>query len=251
MGQKVSRSINGMSLCKNFLFFRHLYALGSRAWDVRVRPEQQSYVDAAIRKGYSILTFDRIGTGKSSLVNAYDEAQPNTEIEILAKITTLARSGKLLSAANIVSNDNTTVPTLNPTQIVHVGHSFGSLLILGLLQKSGDLSDGALLTGFLNSKELGAVPVGTFEHAYAATHDPARFGRFGSGYVVLTTLNTLQKLYFTEKTLDTELLDYTEKVKQAEPVAVYASAGQVFGAENTGLFKGPVQVCSRVLPIEY
>lgn len=105
------------------------------------------------------------------------------------------------------------------------------------------MSDGALLTGFLNSTELGTVPVGTFEHAYAATHDPARFGDFGSGYVVLTTLNTLQKLYFTKETLDLELLDYTEKVKQPEPVAVYASGLQVLAAENTGLFRGPVQVC--------
>jgi pimeloyl-ACP methyl ester carboxylesterase len=241
--------MNETFLCKTPHFVKHLHALESRAWDVRVRPEQQSYVDAAIRKGYPILTFDRIGTGKSSLVDAYDEAQPNTEIEILAKITTLARSGNLFSAAKILSNDNTTVPTLNPTQIVHVGHSFGSLLILGLLKKHGNMSDGALLTGAINSRELGAVPVGTFEHAYAATHDPTRFGRYGSGYVVLTTLNTLQKLYFTEKTLDTELLDYTEKVKQAEPVAVYASTGQVFDAENTGLFKGPVQVRSCSIPI--
>jgi pimeloyl-ACP methyl ester carboxylesterase len=218
-------------------------------WDVQIRPEQQSYVDAAIEKGYSILTFDRIGTGQSSLVNAYDDVQPNTEIEILAKITTLARSGKLLSAAKIVSSTNTTtVPSPDPTQIVHVGHSFGSLLIFGLLKKNGDMSDGALLTGFLNSTQLGAVPVATFEHDYAATHDPVRFGHFGSGYVVLTTLNTLQKLYFTKATLDSELLDYTEKVKQPEPVAVYASGAQVFAAENSGLFRGPVQACSPPVP---
>lgn len=104
------------------------------------------------------------------------------------------------------------------------------------------MSDGALLTGFLKSREFGAVPVGAFEHAYAATNDPARFGRFGSGYVVLTTLNTLQKVYFTKKTLDTELLEYTEKIKQPEPVAVYAAGAQVFSADNTGSFRGPVQV---------
>jgi hypothetical protein len=160
----------------------------------------------------------------------------------------LARSGKLLSTAKIVSNSSssttttTVVPTLNPKQIVHVGHSFGSLLIFGLLKKYGNMSNGALLTGFLNSTQLGAVPVATFEHAYAATNDPARFGRFGSGYVVLTTLNTLQKLYFTKETLDTELLNYTENIKQPEPVALYASGAQVFLAEDKGLFKGPVQV---------
>lgn len=163
----------------------------------------------------------------------------------------MARNGKLLNAAKIVSSTNSTVvPSPNPTRVVHVGHSFGSFLIFGLLKKYGSMSDGALLTGFLNSDLFGAVPVGTFEHAYAATHDPSRFGHFGSGYVVLTTLNTLQKLYFTKETLDTELLEYTEKIKQPEPVSVYAtgSALQVFAAENTGLFKGPVQVCLAAVP---
>jgi pimeloyl-ACP methyl ester carboxylesterase len=226
--------------------------LGGRAWDVQIRPEQQSYVDAAIEKGYSILTFDRIGTGQSSLPDAYDDVQPNTEIEIIAKITTLARSGKLLSAAKVVSSTNTTtVPSPNPKQIVHVGHSFGSQLIFGLLKRNGNISDGALLTGFLNSTQLGNVPVVNFEHDYAATHDPARFGRFGSGYVVLTTLNTLQKLYFTKKTLDPELLEYTEKIKQPHPVAVYAAGPQAFAGENTGLFRGPVQVCYPSVPNSY
>lgn len=110
------------------------------------------------------------------------------------------------------------------------------------------MSDGALLTGFLNSTQLGAVPVATFEHDYAATSDPARFGHFGSGYVVLTTINVLQKLYFTAATLDFELLNYTELIKQPEPVAVYASSAQVFGSVNTGSFKGPVQVCSPSVP---
>jgi hypothetical protein len=124
---------------------------------------------------------------------------------------------------------------------VHVGHSFGSFLVWGLLKTHGNLSDGALLTGFLQSDELNAVKVASFEHGYAATNG---FGSYSSGYVVLTTLNTQQKLYFTKKTLDTKLLYYADSIKQPEPVAVYASAAQIFLAEDGLLFKGPVQVCS-------
>lgn len=211
---------------------------------MQVEPAEHSYVDAAIAKGYSILMFDRIGTGKSEIPDAYDVVQVATEVEILAQLTTMVRNRTLLSSARVVSTtDNVTVPELNPTHIVHVGHSFGSLLITGLLVQHGDMSDAALLTGFLpNSTHLGDVPVATFEHDFAPDHDPVRFGQFSSGYIVLTSENTLQKVYFTQDGLEPEVLTYTEKVKQPEAVALYASSGQV-SAQPGPVFGGPVQVC--------
>ncbi|KAI0831037.1 hypothetical protein F5Y06DRAFT_290593 [Hypoxylon sp. FL0890] len=214
-----------------------------RYWDVAVEPVEHSYVDAAISKGYSILTFDRIGTGKSELPNPYEDVQVATEVEILAQLTAMARNRTLLSSARVATTtDNITIPALNPTHIVHVGHSFGSLLITGLLFQHGDMSDAALLTGFLpNSTHMGEVPVATFEHDFAPDHDPVRFGQFSSGYIVLTSENTLQKVYFTQDTLEPELLAYTEKVKQPEAVALYASSGQAF-VQPGPMFKGPVQL---------
>lgn len=203
---------------------------------------EHSYVDAAISKGYSILTFDRIGTGESEIPDAYDVVQAATEIEILAQLTAMARRGTLLSSARVVpTTDDVTVLEPNPARIIHVGHSFGSLLILGLLNQHGDMSDGALLTGFLPGTHLADVKVATFEHDFAPVHDPIRFGHFPSGYIVLTSENTLQKLYFTRETLEPELLTYTEKLKQPEAVALYASNEQAF-AQSGPLFKGPIQV---------
>ncbi|RYP12483.1 hypothetical protein DL765_007282 [Monosporascus sp. GIB2] len=215
-----------------------------RYWDVQVKPEEHSYVDAAISKGYSILMFDRIGTGQSEIPDAYDDVQAATEVEILTQLTAMARNGTLLSSANRVvpTTDDVPVPELNPTHIVHVGHSFGSVLITGLLIQHGDLSDAALLTGFLpNSTHLGDVPVATFEHDFAPDHDPARFGQFPSGYIVLTSENTLQKVYFTKDGLEPELLTYTEKIKQPEAVALYASSGQAFTHPGP-VYRGPVQL---------
>ncbi|KAI1077226.1 hypothetical protein F5B20DRAFT_552789 [Whalleya microplaca] len=214
-------------------------AWDKRYWDVEVQPEEHSYVDAAISEGYPILMFDRIGTGNSSISNPYEVVQAATEVEILRQITTMARNGTLLSSAKAVSN---TVPEPNPKHIVHVGHSFGSLLIAGLLTQHGNLSDAALLTGFLpNSTHLTDVPVATFEHDFAPVSDPVRFGKFGSGYIVLTSLNTLQKVYFTKESLDPALLIYTEEIKQPEAVALYASSQQAFA--NPGpAYTGPVQL---------
>ncbi|KAK9769341.1 putative AB hydrolase-1 domain-containing protein [Seiridium cardinale] len=216
---------------------------GDRYWDVQVKPEEHSYVDAAISRGYSILMFDRIGTGDSDIPDAYDVVQVATEIEILTRLTAMARNGTLLSSATVVpTTDNVTVPEPNPKHIVHVGHSFGSLLIAGLLIKNGDMSDAALLTGLLpNSTHLSDVKVATFEHDFAPVHDPVRFGKYASGYIVLTSENTLQKLYFTKDGLEPELLTYTEEIKQPEAVALYVSSGQAF--EDPGpAFKGPIQL---------
>ncbi|XXH05293.1 hypothetical protein Hte_011718 [Hypoxylon texense] len=214
-----------------------------RYWDVPVEPTEHSYVDAAISKGYSILMFDRIGTGKSEMPNAYYAVQVATEVEILAQITAMVRNGTLLSSARAVTTtDNVTVPELNPKHIVHVGHSYGSLLVTGLLTQHGDMSDAALLTGFLpDSTQMAQVPVATFEHEFAPAHDPVRFGQYSSGYIVLTSENTLQKVYFTQDTLDPELLTYTEKVKQPEAVALYASGGQA-SAQQGPAFGGPIQI---------
>ncbi|KAI0120851.1 hypothetical protein F4776DRAFT_665477 [Hypoxylon sp. NC0597] len=213
-----------------------------RYWDVPIEAVEHSYVDAAISKGYPILMFDRIGTGKSELPNPYDDVQVAAEVEILAQLTSMVRNGTLLSSAKVVSTtDNATIPELNPEHIVHVGHSFGSVLITGLLIQHGDMSDAALLTGFLPNTHLGDVPVATFEHDFAPVHDPVRFGQFPSGYIVLTSENTLQKVYFTQDTLEPALLTYTEKIKQPEAVALYASSAQAY--ENPGpAFKGPVQL---------
>ncbi|KAI2618359.1 hypothetical protein GGR54DRAFT_605157 [Hypoxylon sp. NC1633] len=209
----------------------HGNAWDKRYWDVPVDPEEHSYVDAAIDKGYPILMFDRIGTGKSELPNPYEDVQVATEIAILAHLTALARNGTLLSAATA---NTTSIPSPQPQHIVHVGHSYGSLLIMGLLLQHATTSDAALLTGLLSSTHMSDVPVATFEHDFAPVSDPARFGQYPSGYIVLTTENTLQKVYFTQATLDPALLTW------AEAVALYASAEQAF-ARSGPAFRGPVQ----------
>lgn len=176
--------------------------------------------------------------------------QLTTEIEILAGLTNLAREGKLLSSATTTGKTDagasatSTVAEPKPTRIVHVAHSFGAYLTFAFLLKHPTLSDAALLSSFLpNATQLGAVKVVTFEHDYAAHNDPARFGGFGSGYMVPAEENALQKLYFTKGGFDPELLTYSDEVKQPEAVGLYASDHQIQYATSDRLFHGPVQVC--------
>jgi pimeloyl-ACP methyl ester carboxylesterase len=210
-------------------------------WDVEIKPEEYSYVDAAVKKGYSILTYDKLGTGKSEKPDAYDIVQIPTEVEILANLTRLARSGKLISSSKVLSatGSNTTVADFIPSKIVQVGHSFGSYLITNMLTLYGDLADGAILSGFLINTQLGKINVLTYDHDFARQHDPVRFGEYGSGYFVLNTESCIQKLFFRKGAFEPEMLTYAEKNKQPETVGEYASEGQ---PEPAPEFKGPIQV---------
>lgn len=172
-----------------------------------------------------------------------------TEIEILAGLTQLARSGQLLSSSTIVATSNaaanTTANSLAaanpPSKIIHIGHSLGSYITSGLLSRHGHLSDGSVLTGGYPNSHMGLVNVSFFDHGFAAESDPARFSHYPSGYLLSTGPENMQKLYLRAGAFAPEMLDYADEVKQPEAVGTYASESVVFGPATD--FKGPLQVC--------
>ncbi|KAK8135424.1 hypothetical protein PG984_003364 [Apiospora sp. TS-2023a] len=60
--------------------------------DVEYQPADSSYVDAAVRAGYSILTFNRLGVGQSSEPDACD---------VLSRVSVQADAIKQLHAAGV------------------------------------------------------------------------------------------------------------------------------------------------------
>lgn len=221
-----------------------------RYWDVDINPRENSYLDAAIAQGYSLLTYDRLGTGQSDVPeDAYDIVQIPTDVEILAGLTQLARSGQLLSSSTIVATydaaANTTANSFAaadpPSKIIHIGHSIGSYITSGLLARHGDLSDGSVLTGYYLNSHLGLVNVSFFDHGFAAESAPERFSHYPSGYLLSTGPENMQKLYLRAGAFAPEMLDYADEVKQPEAVGTYASESVVFGPATD--FKGPLQVC--------
>ncbi|KKP00388.1 hypothetical protein THAR02_07517 [Trichoderma harzianum] len=196
-------------------------------FDVEVDPQQYSYVDAAINKGYSVLSYDRLGTGASEKPDAYDDVQIPVEIEILAGLTKIARGGKLLSSSNAssaISNASAKFDFV-PNKVVHIGHSFGSYINSLMLINYPDIIDGAIFTGlYPNSIEAtNPLNVLNYNHAFAKESDPVRFAKYGSGYFVLDNEETLQKLFFQKATLDPALLTYADSIKQPEAIGEYSS----------------------------
>ena len=183
----------------------------NRYWDVAIKPEQYSYVDATIAEGYSILTYDRLGTGQSDHPEA-NKVQSPVHIAIIKGLTDLARAGKLAqystTKGSIVSKH------YKPSKIVHVGHSIGSYLTNGFLSAYGNLSDGAILTGFLYSSKLGVVGPGYFDFQYARDQDPYLFGDRGEGYFVQGSKTAIKFNFLKYGTYEPELAQYGYDVRQ-------------------------------------
>lgn len=220
----------------------------SRYWDVEVNPEQYNYIDAAISQGYSILTYDRIGNGASTKPDAYNVGQAPVETEVLVELTKLARSGKLIESSKIRSEGShlSDIGSYKPTKIVHVGHSFGSIVTIGFLSSYGELSDGAVLTGFVYGSQVGTITPSAFGYEFAPAHDASRFGDRPSGYLVQATKSNIQQVFLKKGAFEPKMLHYAESIKQTATVGELLSGGAALGLPAPA-FTGPVQVSDNLL----
>ena len=214
----------------------------ARYWDSEYKPEEHSYVYASLAAGYSILTYDRLGAGKSDIPDAYNGVQTALELDILRQLTKKAREGSLVPAdkrvpAHSLVEGRLDIPT-QPDKIVHVGHSFGSVLTTAFLATYPNETDGGIITGFAPNKYFGATGFSSWYAQYAAT---AGWDR-GSGYVV-NQKSGIQVVFFggdPATAFTKELLDYGDSIKQPVPVGELASGAQIIGRPGTG-FKAPIQ----------
>ncbi|OAQ64717.1 alpha/beta-Hydrolase [Pochonia chlamydosporia 170] len=218
----------------------HGIAFDKWYWDVQHDRQAYNYIDAALKNGYSILTYDRIGNGRSSKPNAYTVAQSPVEVEVLREITNLVRSGNLIAASKANASAGKVIRAYIPKKVVHVGHSFGSVTTAGMLSQYGHLSDGALLTGFIPGSKLGVTRFSEFGYEYAPEHDARRFGDRSSGYVVQATKTNIQQLFLKKGSFEPELLRYAEAIKQTASVGEMLSGGAFVGHAAPS-FSGPVQ----------
>jgi pimeloyl-ACP methyl ester carboxylesterase len=212
-----------------------------RYWDPELDRENQSYVEASLKAGYSILTYDRLGAGQSDHPDAYSVVQAPLELEILRQLTLMARNGTLYSFAGKTQPLDTVFNTLaKPNKVVHVGHSFGSFLTSAFIATYPSLTDGAIITGYFYGKYLGKAGMASWGVDFAATSSPP-FDR-PSGYVVCQKTG-IQNLFFggdPNTAFTPEMLDYGNALKQPVPIGELASAFHIIGLQGPDL-KAPVQ----------
>ncbi|KAG8531262.1 uncharacterized protein KY384_004620 [Bacidia gigantensis] len=212
-----------------------------RYWDSAINPSEYSFVDNALAAGYSILTYDRLGNGLSDKPSASTSVQAPLQLEILRGITEMALSGALSKHTGDQLKANSF------DKLIHVGHSFGSVLTTAFLTKYGTLSSAAIITGFIPNPYLADMRVSSFSAEYAPLNDPVLFSDRSQGYLVNGQLTGFQSLFFSPKTnttsgiggFDKEVFDYAFSIRQTitttELLAPQASLGPALQ------FEGPVQ----------
>jgi len=197
-------------------------------WDLSADNYAYSYVNAALAAGYRVFSYDRLGIGHSSHgSDPVNEIQSSLEIESLAALTRMLRSGS--------------VPDL-PTsfdKIVHVGHSFGSIQSYTLAQLYPDLSDGLVLTGF--SQNPSWVPYFAIGSNFiSVTTIPGLKESYDAGYFVPGDLSGLQFDFFAPGNFDPALLPFAYQTGQ--PVSVGELLTTLAGTGNSSTFAGPVLI---------
>lgn len=147
-------------------------------------------------------------------MSGFDGAQGTVQLAILQQLTTLLRSGKYTGSLGL------------PSKIVHIGHSFGSVLSNALVATTPDLSDAAILTGIGYAS---GDSFGTFVEAWglriATLQAPGKWPGRDSEYVTGVDAASHVATFFHQDSYDQEVLRYVEDVKQPLALIELATGG--------------------------
>jgi pimeloyl-ACP methyl ester carboxylesterase len=203
----------------------------TRYWDSTLSPSTYSYVASALDAGYTILTYDRLGTGLSTKPNAYTHLQVSLELEILRGLSTLALSGSLLTHAKFCDTPQdvaSTLRSLKYTKLVHVGHSFGSILTTALAAIYPSITSTIVLTGWIPNNHARDFGISSFGLVYAGQ----------PGYVKQGNQSYVEAAFFHEP-FSLAALRYATKIRAPVGVVETVSVTPFVSISGSG-FTGSV-----------
>ena len=193
-----------------------------------------SYVNRALDRGYSTLSYDRLGLGQSSYGESVNEIQSWLEVASLEYLTKLLRKAK--------------VPGIRFKfdKVVHVGHSFGSIQSYGLAASQPDLTDGIVLTGF--SMAATFAPWFGYGGNFVLANNVKSLGKYPDGYLAGGDLSSTQNNFFAPGQFDPDILSAAFAAGQPVTVGELLTLGGPVSTINN--FGGPVLVITggRVSP---
>lgn len=197
-------------------------------WDFPFNNYNYSYVARAVDEhGYSTLTWDRLGIGASSKGDPLNEIQVNIEIAALKALTHKAREGSLPGCG-----------CGGYSKVVHLGHSFGSVISYALANEAPELTDAIVLTGFTQATAY--LPWFAVSNNFIPVTDSPAAGKYPPGYVATASTVSVHTNFFSEGDFDPEMLE--EAYKKGQPVTPgeLLTLGGPAGVNNT--YTGPVQI---------
>lgn len=185
-----------------------------------------SYVDVAASAGYATFLYDRLGVGSSSKEDPIHTIQSPLELEILNVLAEKLRHGAFGGLAF--------------SQVVGVGHSFGSALTQGLTAKYPQAVDAAVLTGFsVNGSGMATFNLGQ-NPTIASIDQPYRFSGLSNGYLVVASSIANQQTFFHAPGFDPTILSLADATKGTVTIGELFTTGlTVKPALN---FHGPLAI---------
>ncbi|KAM4057221.1 alpha/beta hydrolase family protein [Hirsutella rhossiliensis] len=195
-------------------------------WDFPYKSYNYSYVNRALDQGYSVLSWDRLGIAHSSHGDPIDEIQIFLAIAALEELTKWVKHGKLQGGKHKYS------------KMVHIGHSFGSAITLGMTSANPELSDAIVLSGFsqvpsfLAQFLLGANFISVKGVEFLAP-------KYSEGYLASKSTVGLQTNFFAPGDFDPKILGAAAITGQPAAIGELMTLGSVSPQSN---FKGPVLI---------
>lgn len=211
-------------------FLTHGLGFNRSYWDFympgKPNDAQYSYVNSATGAGYSTFSWNRLGIEPSTIADPYTEIQAGVELAVIVGLTTLVRSGNISQ-----------VPV--PKKVLHVGHSFGSELSVGLAAVAPEVSDGVVLTGYSGISNYTTLFLASAGLRFASENQPKRFPNttYSSGFVTWPDKYANQYSFFEYPFFDPAVLDRAEAAKYPFTVGEFLSIAALPVAAPA--FKGP------------
>ncbi|KAF2496778.1 alpha/beta-hydrolase [Lophium mytilinum] len=214
------------------LLATHGLGYDRRYWASSWKPEDYSFADFALDKGYSVFFYDRLGVGKSETVSGY-ENQGSIQVALLERLVELVRAGRYTGAIG------------KPKNIVLVGHSFGSFMSAALINDQPKLVDGVVLTGiaYPNATDLAgpdsAWSLETFAARIARFQDK-KWSKLDTGYLNFADIYSHVNGFFKAPNYDMPTVEYAQAIAQPFAALEFVSL-QLFKLDSP-TFRGPVMV---------
>ena len=201
-------------------------------WDLSFNNYNYSYVKTAVDQyGFSTLSYDRLGIGMSSHGDPVSVIQQPLEEAALYALTTMIRNGNFPNVDAKFS------------KVVHVGHSFGSVLSYTLTRDYPAVSDGLVLTGFSANSTF--VPYFALGGNFILANTVPALSAYPDGYLAAGDASGVQTNFFAPNDFDPAILNVAFETGQ--PVTV----GELLtiGAAGVNNFTGPVIVITGGKPV--
>ena len=181
-------------------------------WDFPYEPETYSFTRAALKRGFVVFNFDRLGMGRSDRPFGLQLGVDN-QAHVLAQIIDTLRTAHRFAG------------------IVTLGHSFGSTISLAHALVRPDNVDGIVLTGFVHNSNPGFSLAMRDGVDLAALEGPFAGALFDPTYL-LSKADSRGDIFYTLDNTDPDVVRIDEVNRQTTSIGEVISMSKYFSDQS-------------------